>query len=114
MVESPQRAGADLDSVFKALADPTRRAIVASLAGAEASLTTVAGPFEMTLPAVAKHVGVLERAGLVAHVRVGREKRLRLVARPLGEAERWLESYRSFWDDRLASLDTFLARDQRT
>ena len=114
MVESPPRGEAGIDSVFKALADPTRRAIVAGLAGGEASLTAVAEPFEMTLPAVAKHIGVLERAGLVSHVRVGREKRLHLVARPLGDAERWLERYRSFWEERLSSLDALLAKDPRS
>ena len=104
--------GADLDSVFLALADPTRRAIVNRLADGEASISTLAQPFEMSLPAVVKHVRILERAGLVEHEKVGRERRCRLVAAPLRDADEWLVRYRTFWQSQLGSLHRYLSQQK--
>ena len=103
-----------LDSAFGALADRTRRAILAQLAGGERSISEIARRFDMTLPAVSKHVYVLERAGL-AEVRLeGRTRHCRRVAAPLRDAATWIDRYRGFWDasfDRLAIyLDDALAR----
>jgi DNA-binding transcriptional ArsR family regulator len=97
-----------LDSTFAALADPTRRAILSRLAGGEASVTSLAAPFRMSLPAVSKHLRVLERAGLVARSREGRVHRLRLEAAPLREAEAWIGRYRRFWEESLGRLDDYL------
>jgi DNA-binding transcriptional ArsR family regulator len=90
--------------VFSALADPTRRAIVARLAEGEASVSELARPFAVSLPAVTKHLAVLERAGLLEHHKEGRVKHCRLVAAPIRDAEGWLRSYREFWEQRLDSL----------
>ena len=97
-----------LDTTFSALADPTRRAIVARLARGECSVTDLARPFDVSLPAVSKHLRVLERAGLLARRREGRVHRCRLVARPLKDAEQWIERYRRFWEERFRSLDKYL------
>ena len=83
-----------LDAVFAALADPTRRAILARLANGEASVTALAEPFEMSLPAISKHLKVLERAGLIARGRTAQWRPCRLDAAPLKEAATWLEKYR--------------------
>ncbi|MGH2867720.1 MAG: ArsR/SmtB family transcription factor [Solirubrobacteraceae bacterium] len=96
-------AATSLDSVFSALADPTRRAIVARLAEGEASVSELARPFAVSLPAVTKHLAVLERAGLLEHHKEGRVKHCRLVAAPICDAEGWLRSYREFWERRLDS-----------
>jgi DNA-binding transcriptional ArsR family regulator len=101
-----------LDRVFSALADPTRRAIVARLAAGESSVTELAAPFAMTLPAVSKHLRVLESAGLVARDIDGRVHRCRLVAHPLDDAMTWLETYRTFWEQQFDALADFLA-DER-
>lgn len=101
-----------LDRVFSALSDPTRRAIVARLAAGESSVTELAAPFAMTLPAVSKHLRVLESAGLVARDIDGRVHRCRLVAQPLDEAMTWLETYRTFWEQQLDTLAEFLAKDR--
>src|ERR1700739_3433504 len=98
-----------LDPVFGALADPTRRAILASLAGGEASVSDLARPHRMSLPAVLKHLRVLERARLVAQRKTGRVRHCRLVALPLKDATDWLAQYRLFWEGQLDSLDRYLA-----
>ena len=99
-----------LSAVFGALADPTRRAIMARLAAGEATVSELAEPFRMSLPAVSKHLGVLEQAGLLVRARDGRVRRCRMDAAPLRQATHWLEQYREFWDDRFASLATYLER----
>jgi DNA-binding transcriptional ArsR family regulator len=94
-----------LSTVFAALADPTRRAILARLASGEATVTELAEPFAMSLPAVSKHLKVLERAGLITRGRSAQWRPCRLEAEPLGEASAWLERYRRLWEhsfDRLA------------
>ena len=98
-----------LDSTFAALADPTRRAILARLAsGGEASVKELAEPFEMTLPAVSKHLKVLERAGLVSRGRVAQSRPCRLRAAPLREAAGWVVQYRRFWEGSFDRLDDYL------
>jgi DNA-binding transcriptional ArsR family regulator len=99
-----KNSGARLDAVFAALADPTRRAIVTRLADGEASVSELAAPFDVSLPAVSKHLDVLERAGLLARRKEGRVRRCRLVAAPMRAADEWLARYRIFWDRRLDSL----------
>jgi DNA-binding transcriptional ArsR family regulator len=93
-----------LDAVFSALADPTRRAIVVRLAEGETSVSELAEPFDVSLPAVTKHLAVLERAGLLEHRKQGRVRRCRLVADPMRVADDWLSTYRVFWEQRLDSL----------
>jgi len=104
MVAKP---AAQLDDVFGALADETRRQILARLMTGPASTTALAAPFEMSLPGVSKHLGVLERAGLIERQLIGRERRCRLVAAPLEDAALWLERYRAFWDHQLNRLADF-------
>ena len=99
---------ARLDRVYGAIADPTRRAIVAALADGEVRVGDLAARFPMTFNAVSKHVKVLERAGLVRRRIEGREHRLRLDPRPLREAAGWLEHYREFWELRLDALEAML------
>jgi len=96
----------DLDHTFAALADPTRRAILARLATGEATVTELAHPFAISLPAISRHLKVLERASLIERRREGQTRRCRLTPRPLEDATRWIEFYRDFWSaslDRLAS-----------
>jgi DNA-binding transcriptional ArsR family regulator len=93
-----------LDAVFSALADPTRRAIVVRLSEGEASVSELAAPFNVSLPAVTKHLAVLERAGLLEHSKEGRVRHCRLVAARLKVADDWLSTYRVFWERRLDSL----------
>ena len=102
-----------LNSTFAALADPTRRAILARLASGEASVTELAEPFEMSLPAVSKHLKVLERAGLIARGREAQWRPCRLEAGPLRDADEWLEQYRRFWEESLDRLDDYLRELQR-
>lgn len=102
-----------LDQVYGAIADPTRRAILAVLAAGEENVGGLAGRFPMSFNAVSKHVKVLERAGLVRRRVRGREHLLRLEPRPLREASRWLEHYRTFWDARLDALEAMLVSDKR-
>lgn len=102
------RSSDRLDATFAALADPTRRAILARLARGEASLTDLAGPFEMTVPAVAKHLRVLERAGLIARGRSAQRRPCRLEPHPLKEAAGWMERYRRFWEGSFDRLDEYL------
>jgi DNA-binding transcriptional ArsR family regulator len=102
-----------LDAVFAALADPTRRAILARLRAGEASVTELAEPFAMSLPAVSKHLKVLERAGLITRSRDAQWRPCRLDAGPLKEAADWIEPYRALWTERYDRLDAYL-RDQQT
>jgi len=97
-----------LDATFAALADPTRRAILARLASGDASVADLAEPFDMTQPAISKHLKVLERAGLISRSRDAQRRPRRLEARPLAEANRWLERYRRFWERSFARLDAVL------
>jgi DNA-binding transcriptional ArsR family regulator len=101
-----------LSVTFAALADPTRRAILARLALGETSVTDLAEPFPISLPAVSKHLKVLERAGLVKQSRNAQWRPCRLEARPMKEAAGWLELYKSFWDESLDRLDDYLQRIQ--
>jgi DNA-binding transcriptional ArsR family regulator len=97
-----------LSSTFAALADPTRRAILARLASGEASVQELAKPFKMTLPAVSKHLKVLQRAGLIAKGREAQWRPCRLEATPLKEASDWIDHYRKFWEASLDRLDDYL------
>jgi DNA-binding transcriptional ArsR family regulator len=97
-----------LDLTFGALADPTRRAILARLAEGEASVTELAQPFDMSLPAVSKHLKVLEHAGLVSRGRERQWRPARLRAVPLREVAEWTDGYRRFWDERYDRLDGYL------
>jgi len=101
-----------LDSTFGALADPTRRAILASLMLGEASISELAKPHRMSLPAVMKHVRVLEEAGLVSQEKTGRTRQCRLEAQPLKNAEEWISRYRQFWEGALDSLERFLSQQE--
>jgi DNA-binding transcriptional ArsR family regulator len=97
-----------LDATFAALADPTRRAIITRLAAGEATVTDLAAPFDMSQPAVSKHLKVLERAGLVSRSRDAQRRPCRLEARPLKAATDWLERYRHFWEAQYQRLDALL------
>ena len=103
-----------LDATFLALADPTRRAILARLVRGEASVTQLAAPFAITQPAISKHLKILERAGLI-HVGQDAQRRpRRLEGRPLAEASAWLEQYRAIWEASYQRLDGLLEEMQRT
>jgi DNA-binding transcriptional ArsR family regulator len=93
---------------FAALADPTRRAILARLASGEASVLELTEPFDMSQPAISKHLRVLERAGLISRGRDAQRRLSRLEAQPLAEANAWLENYRKFWEKNFARLDALL------
>ncbi len=97
-----------LDATFAALADPTRRAILARLAAGDASVTELAEPFAMSQPAISKHLKVLERAGLISRGRDAQRRPRRLAGQPLGEASEWLEAYRRFWERNYERLDVLL------
>jgi DNA-binding transcriptional ArsR family regulator len=97
-----------LDATFTALADPTRRAILARLASGEASVNELAAPFDMSQPAISKHLRVLERAGLISRGRDAQRRPRRLEPRPLAEASKWLEGYRQFWESQFLRLDALL------
>ena len=99
---------AQLDRTFAALADPIRRAILARLRSGSASVTELAQPFRVSLPAISRHLRVLEHAGLVRRTRQGRVHRLRLMARPIGQAAGWIEAYRRFWEGQLDSLGDYI------
>jgi DNA-binding transcriptional ArsR family regulator len=104
-----QRMGPDLlDATFAALADPTRRAILARLASGQATVTELAAPFAMSQPAISKHLKVLERAGLVSRGRDAQRRPCRLEARPLKAATDWLQNYRSYWEESYQRLDALL------
>src|ERR1700723_114484 len=102
---SPDR----LSTTFSALADPTRRAILARLISGEASVTQLAEPFEMSMPAISKHLKVLERAGLIARGREAQWRPCRLEAGPLKDVANWVENYRQFWEESFDRLDVYLA-----
>ena len=104
----------DLDATFAALADPTRRAILARLASGEASVTELAAPFAMSQPAISKHLKVLERAGLISRGRDAQRRPRRLEPRPLAEATDWLERYRQAWEARFQRLDALLEEMKKT
>ena len=97
-----------LSVVFGALADPTRRAILARLAEGEATVNQLAEPFDLSLPAVSKHLKVLERAGLISRGREAQWRPCRLEAAPLGNVAEWLETYRRFWEEQFDRLDDYL------
>jgi DNA-binding transcriptional ArsR family regulator len=101
-------SSSQLDATFTALADPTRRAILARLASGEASVNELAAPFDMSQPAISKHLRVLERAGLVSRGRDAQRRPRRLEPRPLAEASKWLEGYRQFWESQFLRLDALL------
>jgi len=97
-----------LSTTFAALADPTRRAILARLASGEASVTELSGPFEMSMPAISKHLKVLEHAGLIARGRDAQWRPCRLEAAPLRDVADWVEHYRRFWSESFDRLDDYL------
>src|SRR2546428_8543449 len=97
-----------LSATFAALADPTRRAILARLAKGQTSVTELAAPFDMTLPAVSKHLKVLEKAGLVTRGREAQYRPCTVNRRPLQDADEWIERYRRFWEQSLDRLDAYL------
>lgn len=101
-----------LSATFFALADPTRRAILARLTGGEASVLELAEPFDMSQPAISKHLKILERAGLVSSSQAAQRRPRRLEARPLGEATEWLERYREHWEANFERLDALLEEMQ--
>jgi DNA-binding transcriptional ArsR family regulator len=105
----PASTESQLDATFAALADPTRRAILARLAKGDASVGELAAPFAMSQPAISKHLKVLERAGLVRGGHDAQRRPRMLEARPLSEATQWLEGYRQFWEARFEKLDGVLA-----
>ena len=102
-----------LDSTFLALADPTRRAILARLALGEASVTELAEPFEMSQPAISKHLKILERAGLISVGQDAQRRPRRLEGQPLAEADAWIEQYRDIWEANYQRLDALLKKMQR-
>jgi DNA-binding transcriptional ArsR family regulator len=101
-----------LSTTFQALADPTRRAILARLAGGEASVSDLAEPFAISLPAVSRHLKVLEHAGLIARSREAQWRPCRLNAGPLKEVANWIETYRRFWDDSFDRMGAYIAELQ--
>ncbi|RPI51243.1 MAG: ArsR family transcriptional regulator [Acidobacteria bacterium] len=105
---------AQLDATFAALADPTRRAMLARLASGEATVTELAQPFAISQPAISKHLKVLERAGLITRSRDAQRRPRRIDARPLGEAVDWLERYRALWEDNFQRLDALLEELQES
>ena len=102
-----------LDATFAALADPTRRAILARLAAGEASVNELAAPFDMSQPAISKHLKVLERAGLITRHRDGQRRPCRIDARALAAADGWLDDYRKLWEQNFARLDSLLDQLKR-
>jgi DNA-binding transcriptional ArsR family regulator len=110
---TPELTTDQLSNTFAALADPTRRAILARLASGETSVTELAQPFEMSLPAISKHLKVLERAGLIARGREAQWRPCRLEAGPLKNAAKWLEHYRRFWEQSFDRLEEYLREVQK-
>jgi DNA-binding transcriptional ArsR family regulator len=104
---------ARLDATFLALADPTRRAILARLARGEASVTELAQPFDMSQPAISKHLKILERAGLISVGQDAQRRPRRLEGQPLAEADAWIEQYRNIWEANYQRLDHLLKQMQR-
>ncbi len=103
----------DLDGVFRALADPTRRAIIGALARGPKTVSEISRPFDISLPAVSKHLKVLERARLVTRQVRGREHHCRLNTQPLAPAHDWLSFYSGFWQERLDALDALLSEEDQ-
>jgi len=101
-----------LDGVFAALSDPTRRDMIARLSVRPHTVTELAEPHRMSLPAVAKHIRVLEQAGLLQSVKIGRARQCRLSPEPLAAAAEWIAHHHEFWEHRLDALDQYLARQQ--
>ncbi len=101
----------ELNQVFHALSDSTRRAILARLANGDALVTELAEPFDMSLPAISKHLGVLEQAGLLQRNKEGRLRRCQLNAGPLETAADWIKFYRQFWDAQMNSLEKYLEKN---
>jgi DNA-binding transcriptional ArsR family regulator len=104
------KAAHRLDAIFAALADPTRRAIIARLAAGQASVNELARPFAMSQPAISKHLKVLERAGLISRSREAQRRPRRLEAKRLEEADQWLERYRQLWEGNYQRLDALLEK----
>ena len=104
-----KRGSPTLDAVFAALADPTRREILARLSEGDASVSELAEPFEISLPAVSKHLRVLEEAGLLATEKAGRVRHCHLVADPMADAMRWIARYGRFWEAQFDSLESYLS-----
>ncbi len=107
------RSSESLNSIFSALADPTRRAILDRLARGEARVTELADPHDMSLPAVSKHLKVLEDAGLILREKDGRVHRMNLNSKPMKDASAWLERYRAFWEGRFDALERFLDSNRK-
>lgn len=107
-----KRSSKKLDRTFAALADPTRRRILQALAGRDCCVTDLARPHAMSMPAISKHLRVLEKAGLISRTRKGRVHSLKLEAAPMKEAQQWIEEYRRFWEDRFDRLDAYLKKLQ--
>jgi DNA-binding transcriptional ArsR family regulator len=112
-ISHPELTPARLDATFAALADPTRRAILNRLAAGEASVTELAEPFDMSQPAISKHLKVLERAGLISRGKDAQRRPRRLEARALAEANQWLEHYREIWEQAFQRLDALLVELKR-
>ncbi len=106
------QASSQLDSTFAALADPTRRAILARLSRGEASVNELAQPFALSQPAISKHLAVLEKAGLISRGQDAQRRPRKLEAQPMAEAVQWLESFREYWEGNYRRLDTLLAQMQ--
>ena len=102
-----------LNATFGALANPTRRTILRRLAAGEQTVMELAEPFDMSLPAVSKHLRVLEHAGLLIQIKEGRIRRCRLVAKPMKEASKWIEHYEAFWEARFDSLEQFFIKERQ-
>ena len=108
-----KRSDDTLNAVFSALADPTRRAILEALSEGHAQVSELAEPFDISLPAISKHLRVLEEAGLIVRERDGRFHRMHLDGKPLKDAAAWLDRYRNFWNARLDALDAFLNKNKK-
>lgn len=103
-----------LDAIFSSLSDPTRRDILSRIAQSEVTVSDIAKPFSMSLPAVSKHLKILERSGLITRHKNGREIHFSLNPDPLKEASRYLSFYRQFWNDQFANLEKYLKREERS
>ena len=97
-----------LDTIFMALADSTRRAILTRLSEGDSTVTELAAPFDISLPAISKHLGILENAGLITREKEGRINRCRLLAEPMQEAAAWIDNYRTFWEQQFNALEKYL------